>query len=277
MRRRSQGTHNTTSHCGHRGFAQYCITENQKKLRLKSLVRPSQKAFITAGGELSFPVGEIPALPLTIGGCTIRVSCMVLNKACFNILLGLDVMKPARAVVDLFQDQFTFTDQGTKQRVTVPLTCLKNKKTLSDVKMVQKVHQINMSRMIPAHEGPLTGQTFFPELDRLSPTAQAIVDNFRATPVGKTSKKIKKRIQLKEKKPKAAVPFLEGAHINGVLSPEQRQQVTDILLEFQAAFVSDSPILPSTTQVQHVIDTGSATPIYVPPYRCSKAEEEVIQ
>lgn len=36
-------------------------------------------------------------------------------------------------------------------------------------------------------------------------------------------------------------------------------------------------MLPCTDLVQHRIDTGAAPPIYVPPYRCSPAEAEVIQ
>lgn len=68
-----------------------------RRLRLKSLMRPSKKAFITAAGELTFPVGEIAALPLTIGDSTIRANCMVVGKACFLLLLGLDVMKPVGA------------------------------------------------------------------------------------------------------------------------------------------------------------------------------------
>lgn len=35
------------------------LNKTVRKLKLKSLIRPSKKAFITAGGELSFPVGEI--------------------------------------------------------------------------------------------------------------------------------------------------------------------------------------------------------------------------
>lgn len=128
-----------------------------RKLRLKSLIRPSKKAFITAGGELSFPVGEIAALAVTMGGATIRVNCMVVNKACFSLLLGLDVMKPLGTVIDLQQDSFSFSDPVAKSRVQVPLMCTRVKKTLNDVKMASTIHCVNMFRPIPAHEGPLTG------------------------------------------------------------------------------------------------------------------------
>lgn len=42
-------------------------------------------------------------------------------------------------------------------------------------------------------------------------------------------------------------------------------------------FFPDSEVLPCTDLEEHYIDTGDASPIYIPPYRCSKAEEEVIQ
>lgn len=87
------------------------------KLKLKSLMRPSKKAFITTGGELTFPVGEIAALPLTIGEVTVKVNCMVVSKACFSVLLGLDVMKPMGAVVDLYHDSFACFDQRTNRCV----------------------------------------------------------------------------------------------------------------------------------------------------------------
>lgn len=71
-------------------------------------MKPTRKAFITAGEELLFPVGEVAALPLTIGQSTVRVNCMVVGRACFSLLLGLDVMKPIGAVIDLGQDTFAF-------------------------------------------------------------------------------------------------------------------------------------------------------------------------
>lgn len=71
--------------------------------------------------------------------------------------------------------------------------------------------------------------------------------------------------------------FPDGANINPDLTPGQKQIVIDILREYKDAFISDSPILHCTTHVHHVIDIGSAAPIHIPPYRCSKAEEEVIQ
>lgn len=104
-----------------------------RKLRLRSLTHPSKKVFITAAGELTFPVGEIAALPLTI-----RVNCMVVGKACFSQLLGLDVMKPMGAVIDLQRDTFAFSDKTTGRRAQVALQYGPCKKTLMDVKMVSQ-------------------------------------------------------------------------------------------------------------------------------------------
>lgn len=136
-----------------------------RKLKLKSLMRPSKKVFITAAGELTLPVGEIAALPLTIGEATVNINCMVVSKACFTVLLGLDMMKPLGAIIDLQKDVFTFTDIKTSQRVKVALKCGRVTKTLSDVQMAAQVHAVRMIKPIPAEQGPLTGQ------DVMSPTA----------------------------------------------------------------------------------------------------------
>lgn len=248
-----------------------------RKLKLKSLMRPSKKAFITAAGELTFPVGEIAALPLTIGEATVNINCMVVSKACFNVLLGLDMMKPLGAIIDLQQDVFTFTDNRTSQRVRVALQYGKVSKTSSDVKLATQVHSVRMLKPIPSERGPLTGQTFFPGLDTLSPPTESALQDHRMTPSMKMSNRLKTRLQLKTKKVKQEKPFPEGAEINSERTPEQRQQVLDILVQFKDVFVSDSPILPCTDLEEHRIDTGDAPPIYIPPYRCSQAEEEVIQ
>lgn len=58
-----------------------------RKLKLKNLIKPSKKAFITASGELSFLVSEID-VPVNIGGTVVQVSCMIVSKACFTMLLG---------------------------------------------------------------------------------------------------------------------------------------------------------------------------------------------
>lgn len=178
-----------------------------RKLKLKSLMRPSKKAFITAAGELTFPVGEIAALPLTIGEATVNINCMVVSKACFTVLLGLDMMKPLGAVIDLLHDVFTFTDTRTNQRVKVALQCGRVTKSLSDVKMATEVHPVRMLRPIPAERGPSTGQTFFPDLDVLSPPAEAALQEHRVTPSMKMSNRLKNRLQLKAKKVKQEIPF----------------------------------------------------------------------
>lgn len=165
-----------------------------RKLKPKSLMRPSKKAFITAAGELTFPVGEIAALPLTVGECTVKVNCLVVSKACFSILLGLDVMKPLGSVIDLQQDTFKFTDNSSGKRICVAMQCDRVKKTLNDVKVVSQAHQVRMLKPMPVQEGPVTGQSFFPELDELSPTARTTLQDYKSTPVAKMSQKMKTRI-----------------------------------------------------------------------------------
>lgn len=205
------------------------------------------------------------------------INCMVVSKACFTVLLGLDMMKPLGAIIDLQQDMFTFTDHKTHQWVKVALQCGRVVKTLSDVKMVAQVHEVRMLKPIPAMQGPMTGQTFFPGLDVLSPTAETTLQEHRVTPSMKMSNRLKTRPLLKEKKVKKEKSFPEGAEINPELTAEQRQRVLDILVQFRDVFIPDTTTLPCTDLEEHYIDTGTDAPIYIPPYRCSKAEEEVIQ
>lgn len=91
------------------------------------------------------------------------------------------------------------------------------------------------------------------------------------------SNRLKTRLQLKAKKVKKERPFPEGAEINPELTKEQRQRVLDILVRFKDAFIPELAVLPCTDLEEHRIDTGDASLIYIPSYRCSRAKEEVIQ
>lgn len=125
-----------------------------RKLKLKNLIRPSRKAFVTAGGELSFPVGELEELPVNIGGRVVKVNCMIVGKSCFSMLIGLEVMKPLGAVLD------TFSFDGADGKVVfVPITCHHEMKTLNDIKLSANC-RVFMIRPIPASKGPVQGQSF---------------------------------------------------------------------------------------------------------------------
>lgn len=245
------------------------------KLKLKSLIRPSKKAFITAGGKLSFPVGEID-VPVSIGGTVVQVSCMIVGKASFSMLLGLEVMKPLGAILDLGKDTFTFRDKSSGDQICVPLSCEKGTKTLDNVRFASQ-HKVFMMKPLPEGSGPLQGQTFFPELDHLDKAAQDIVDSFRTDSGEKLTNKAKVRQKMNETVVKKEKRFPKDANINPDLTLQQRHMVIDILLECKDAFVAKTDILPCTDRVQHSIDTGDSLPIYTAPYRCSPAEEEIVQ
>lgn len=217
------------------------------KLKLKGMIRASKKAFITAAGDLSFPVGEINSLPLSIGVVVQKVTCMVVAKACFAMFLGLDVLKPMGAILDLEQDQLAF--RSATQCISVPLKCRKGAKTLEDVKWATHVQTICTIRPIPAHKGPLQGQTLFPELDTLIEEEQTLVQQLHRRDVPDTSKQIRMRAQLKKAKPKAALRFPEDARINPNLTMEQRKRVIDIIVECKAAFVAAEGTLPCTVLI----------------------------
>lgn len=247
-----------------------------RKLKLKKLIRPSKKAFVTAGGELSFPVDEIDALPVCIGGKVVSVSCTIVRKACFAMLLGLDVMKPMGVCINLEEDELSVKDKEAGRRVKVKLTCSPSTKTLNDIRSVS-VGAVCMMKPIPSDQGPLQGRSLFPEINPLNAEDQDIVDSVRKLPTEKLTNKAKVRQRLKEKVVKKEKKFPDEACINPDLTTEQRQMVLKILEECRAAFISESDTLPCTDLVQHSIDTGDAAPVYVAPYRCSLAKERIIQ
>lgn len=53
---------------------------------------------------------------------------MVVGKACFSLLLGLDVMKPLGAIIDLQKDTFAFSDAVSGRRIQVAMICERQKK-----------------------------------------------------------------------------------------------------------------------------------------------------
>lgn len=137
-----------------------------QRLKLGELIKATKKAFLTAGGELTFPVGEIEALPMKVGGDIVPVSCMVVAKACFALLVRLDVLKVHGAVIDLKRSLFTFdSQQGRGPTVTVALSCERVRHTLEDVQMIQAIGAVRMIHPIPAALGPQEGLIAFPELD----------------------------------------------------------------------------------------------------------------
>lgn len=245
-----------------------------RKLKLKKLIRPFKKAFVTAGGELSFPVGEIDSLPVNIGGQVFHVSCMIVRKACFTMLLGLDVMKPMGACIDL--DLFSFKDKVRGNRIQVQLSCEQGTKTLNEVRGVS-YGGVYMLKPIPGGQGPLQGQTFFPEIDHLEKDEQELVSSLRSNSTEKQTNKAKVRQRLKEKVVKKEKKFPDEACINPELTAEQKKLVLFILEECRGAFISSSETLPCTDLVQHSIDTEDAAPVYTAPYRSSPAEERIIQ
>lgn len=106
-----------------------------QRLKLGELIKPTKKAFLTAGGERTFLVGEIEALPMKVGGEILPVNCMIVSKACFALLVGLDVLKPHGAVIDLKRNLFTFDTQGGRgASIAVALSCGKVRQTLEDIR-----------------------------------------------------------------------------------------------------------------------------------------------
>lgn len=187
----------------------------------------------------------------------------------------LEIMKPLGSVLDLGHDTFTFVDKGSGMNVSAPLQCGRGVKTLDDIRFAA-APKVFMMKPLPEGSGPLQRQTLFPELDHLDPTEQDIVDSFKLASGEKLTNKAKIRQRLNEKTTKKD-KFSEDASFNPDLTSEQRQKVMDILLECKDAFVAKTDVLPCTDRVQHSVDTGEAAPIYTAPYRCSPAEESIIQ
>jgi hypothetical protein len=60
------------------------------------------------------------------------------------------------------------------------------------------------------------------------------------------------------------------------MTPSQRAQLREMLIRNQAAFANDPKHTSTTTLTHHRIETGSHPPVYVPPYRVSPAQRQLI-
>lgn len=109
-------------------------------------------------------------------------------------------------------------------------------------------------RPIPAAEGPQEGQIAFLELDE--PPDSTVLP---PVPV------------------KKSIEFPRGAIIGTEVTDEQGQKIWAVLEKHRDAFDVIQGKLPCTDVAVHHIETGGHAPKYIPPYRCSKVEEGVIQ
>lgn len=183
----------------------------------------------------------------------IPVSCMVVAKACFALLIGLDVLKPQGGIIDLKKNLFTF-DNKLGAPVTIALTCERARHMLEDVRAAQVVGCVRMLRPIPAEKGPKEGQITFPELDEVGKGIEELPSLAKASP-----------------------RFPQSATVGKELTEHLKKQVWMALDMHKEAFdLVDGP-LPCTDLAVHHIETGKHAPIYVPPYRYSKVEEGVVQ
>jgi len=60
------------------------------------------------------------------------------------------------------------------------------------------------------------------------------------------------------------------------LSPSQRKQLLDMLIDNVTVFAEHPSRTPTTTLARHRIDTGSERPVHVPPYRVGPADQQEI-
>jgi len=101
------------------------ITKKLMKRLGYSIDRKSKLIIITANGEQVHSLGEIEALPLTIGKMTIETPVQVLDSTDEVFILGNDWLKRMNAVLDWKQGKLSVTGKTTT--VTVPVICTKRK------------------------------------------------------------------------------------------------------------------------------------------------------
>ena len=65
--------------------------------------------------------------------------------------------------------------------------------------------------------------------------------------------------------------------INPKLSPDKRQTIIDILMEFSDIFAFDSRNIGNCRLLEHTIDTGDNPPVNAHPYRASRTQKDFIQ
>lgn len=70
------------------------------QLNLQDVVQPTNKCFISASAHLVHSQGELPQLPINIGGVHCHVNFYIAPKGGYQLLLGMDVLMPRKAALD---------------------------------------------------------------------------------------------------------------------------------------------------------------------------------
>lgn len=70
-------------------------------INLQDAVQPTNKCFTSASSHSMHSQGELPQLPVDIGGVTCLVNFYVAPQGGYEMLLGMDVLMPRKACIDL--------------------------------------------------------------------------------------------------------------------------------------------------------------------------------
>ena len=93
-------------------------------------VYPSKLYFKVANGSVSEARGEVRNVPLTFENLTFLITSAVLEDCCHDLLLGTSFLQEALGQIEFGKDGASLSLTDGKERVAVPVTCLRKKPSL---------------------------------------------------------------------------------------------------------------------------------------------------
>jgi hypothetical protein len=101
-----------------------------RRLNMTDHIKPSRTAYVNADGRLTAGKGEVPNMTLGLGAFRTLVNPTVTNALNYNILIGNDVLKRAKAVIDLARGVLRVeVDPETVQELPISTECRPPKAT----------------------------------------------------------------------------------------------------------------------------------------------------
>ena len=93
-------------------------------------VHPSKLYFKVADGGVSEARGELRNVPLTFESLTFLITFAVLDECCHDLLLGTSFLQETLGQIEFGKERATLKLTNGKERVEVPVTCLRKKPSL---------------------------------------------------------------------------------------------------------------------------------------------------
>src|SRR6185312_11320162 len=263
------------------GAAASILTKKLMKKLGYSIDRKSKLVIITANGEKVHSLGEIAALPITIGRMTVETPVQVLDSTDEVFILGNDWLNRMNAVLDWKQGKLSVTGRNTT--VTVPVICTKTKATGIEFSGSDETtdssteSDSNFEEEMGTREVPVYFSDSFSNTDlEFNPWIQLEIPKTKKKELKKTAEETKENpaiylAQAETKETQELKPHL------GPLDVHQQGLFNQILNENLDICAKSQTEIGRTNIIEHKIITGDAIPVAKAPYRVNMRNREFLK